>query len=335
MNKRAWILSSLFFVALALIAGLIVVYARAFPYIRERLQNDVAQACATCELVIGDLGLSAWSPGSVVARDLRFRAGSPGGQEVKAQVRELVVRPYWRALLKGNVLIDELIVLAPDVTFLDGDKRAPGKAGSGGLPNFAILATRIEDGRFTYVRDHKGTHAVLRIGNIDLRAGSISRSDVPTEFTAKAQIEGSGAIDLRVAIEWREPLRLETDVRVRDQGLPELSRFFKPNAGVDLQGTLVRGHARGHLNGRRLRTNVRAVYKDFALKVDATYDRSEVVAFFTNLGAAIALQDENLDDAPEDQARTVETERKDDESIVAFLLRGMKEASLKIVKRER
>lgn len=302
----------------------------------EFLQNEVAKNCATCELKLGDLEFSTWAPGALIARDVRFQAGVAGAQEVRARVRELVVRPDWWALVDGRVVIRSLVVLAPDVTYSEGDKpRSKGASGGGGLPGFAVLSTRVEDGRFTYVRDHMNTHAVLRIGAIDLRGGAVSRIDTPVEIEARAQIEGRGDVELRVDIQKREPLTLETDVRTRDLGLPELSRFFKPNAGVDLKGTLVRGHARGHMQGTRLRTNVHAVYRDFELKVDPTYDRSEVVAFFTNLGAAIALQDSNLDDPPEDQARTVETERKEGESIVAFLLRGMKEASLKIVKRER
>ena len=117
---------------------------------------------------------------------------------------------------------------------------------------------------------------------------------------------------------------------VADQNLGALTDFFKPNAGVELTGTLVKGHSVSKLKGAELTTSLYADYKDFKLKVDKMYDRNEVQTFFTNLGTSIAVREKNHSAPAEEKMKTVESKRKGGESIVSFMLEGLKQASLAV-----
>ena len=88
------------------------------------------------------------------------------------------------------------------------------------------------------------------------------------EARALAQIEKSGAIDLKVVTKpWLKPLAVDVDLRAQNQNLADLTPFFKANAGVILEGTLVRGHGVVHVLGSRLRATVWAEYRDFSTRV--------------------------------------------------------------------
>ena len=47
-------------------------------------------------------------------------------------------------------------------------------------------------------------------------------------------------------------LKMRTELFVQNLNLEDLSRFFEPNAGVKLKGTLVSGKSVSHLNGIKL-----------------------------------------------------------------------------------
>ena len=57
------------------------------------------------------------------------------------------------------------------------------------------------------------------------------------------------------------------------------------------------------------------------------------MAFLETLVAQAAFVDSDVSDAPKDQSRGVSIERKEGETIIAFILRGMKEAAIKIARK--
>jgi len=119
----------------------------------------------------------------------------------------LSVRLPWAAVLSGNVQIDEITLIAPDITLVRGDDgqaswdmgTATGTAtgtgtGASGAPEptapngtraFGITAAEITRGSFTYVDRQSGQR--LRIADLDVRLG------LPA--TGPATIDGSAAVN--------------------------------------------------------------------------------------------------------------------------------------------
>lgn len=304
------------------------------------LVNHVERSCDGCKLQIADVKWSRLNPGALDLVDVEFRSGDPRYTHLKVRIARVVIRPNVLALMSSDLNLGFLALIQPDVLYYDGIKpKSNTKEKSDDQSpafTFALKRARIVDGAFTYVRDVRNTHAELHVKALNVECDAID-SKAPereTHIKATATVEGSGEaeLDLRGPL-LKQPLALALELRVRHQDLAGLSRFFRPNAGVDLKGELVQGYARSRISGSTVRTLVRALHKDFRLHVDKTYDRSDVEAFFTNLGAAIALQTQNLEDPRWEQKREVERTREPGESIASFILRGMRDASLDIVKR--
>lgn len=328
-----------FLVLLVVFTGLYIAIEMSEPWAKKQIENAVHDACASCKLSIGDIQLSLFTIGGIEFKDIKFSSGKKGGQEIQASVRKIVVRHEVISLLRRQIRVGYLGIVDPKVTFTDGEARAKAVSGNVEMPafdEFAIYDTRISGGEFTYVRNVKNTNAALRIKDLHIDAGPLGNvpelKDETANFKTTSQIEGSGRVALDISVKvFSKPLFIDTVLDVKDQDLEGLSRFFKPNAGVDLKGLLVNGQATTKLRGNHLNATVRARYKDFSLRLDKMYDRSEIQAFFTNLGAALAMQDKNTDESKSEQTRAVELDRQPNESIVSFILRGLKEASLEIV----
>ena len=84
------------------------------------------------------------------------------------------------------------------------------------------------------------------------------------------------------------------------------------------------------MSGNRVSTLLLAGFKDFKLNVNPMYDRNDIQTFFTNLAAAIALKEKNVDQPREEKVEAVDAEREPGESIVSFILRSWKLAALKV-----
>lgn len=318
MSKRLNSLSSFKWIVPTVALGFLAVIGLAFFAFKPKLihlaDERVKKACASCELKIGGLGFAFLG---LKFTEVSFTGGEKGGQRVEAKVPIAIVS------------LRSLKLLEPHVTFFDGDKPpkekkdAKDEDGETQKRSYRIV---VRDGKFTYVRDTKGTHAVLEVLNIDgeMKWG---RDPIPGRIRARVGERGQAEIKGLVYLDKKE-LEIETDWKVSDQDLSALTGFFKPNAGVELKGLLKRGHATTRMVGPRLTASLFAEFTDFELKVNKMYDRNGLQAFFMNLGTSIAMKEKNLKDAPEDKMKTVNLEREKDESIVSFILRGLKEAAI-------
>lgn len=314
------------FVLLALIVISISISA---PWAEEQIKKAVHEACDTCEFSMGEAQLS-WR--GLAIHDVKLSGGEKGAQRIEAKIRVLRILPKILPLFKKEILIRSITVYEPHVVFSEGEKPSPRQkqGGADDLPKIEIEHVAIYDGKFNYIRDVKGTHAVLNIHKIIGKA-EFENSVAKARFSA--QFGNTGEFDLLVSTPiFEKPLHIDTELNVRDQNLDDLTAFFKPNAGVELKGILVKAHSIAKMRGKKLNATVTAEYKDFSVRVDKMYDRSELQAFFTNLGASLAIAKENEDAKPKDRTKTVDIEREAGESIVHFILRGLKEASLDVAK---
>jgi hypothetical protein len=119
-------------------------------------------------------------------------------------------------------------------------------------------------------------------------------------------------------------------LKIEDQNLKDLNSYFFPSDGIELLGRLHFGLGVVSLDGSVLRSTVTARYSDFNLTLNANKERSGLEAFFGNLLSGLKIDDGDLDEGRKGQAASVELRRKKEESVVSALLRGLREAVLKV-----
>jgi len=263
--------------------------------------------------------------------DLSLAGGKASAERVEFQVRKITISPVISSLFGDTTRLHGITLDHPEVIFIDGENKSSSKSSSALDPEgmgIEIENIFLLEGKFTYIRNVKKTHAVLIIHGI---TGDIDPDPAGASARVNAQIGGQGSIELRVLSPYaKKPLEVDTEIQVLDQDLVALSEFFKPNAGVELTGVLTNGHAYGKMRGSHLTSSLRAEYKDFKLRVDKMYDRNDAQTFFTNLGAAIAMRSKNKSLTQDRKTAAVELNRDGGESLVSFILRGLKEAALKV-----
>ncbi|MGZ3724084.1 MAG: hypothetical protein ACXVA9_14170 [Bdellovibrionales bacterium] len=309
--------------AVVIAAGLIVV-PKVVAWAEKEVCDAVLLECDGCEFSMGGVGL-AWD--GLAIKDLHLAGGDKGGQWVDFKARRIILSPVFSTLLSDTPHLRGVTLDHPEVIFTDGEKKSQSHMNTE-LDAAKIVIDEIffYGGIFTYVRDVKGTHAVLTIHNID---GDIDPNPERAVVNVSAQIGKAGSIQLVATTPYtKRPFEVDTDIKVTGQNLEDLSVFFKPNAGVELLGTLTKGHSRSKLRGTHLSSWLFAEYKDFKLHVDKMYDRNDLQKFFTNLGSSIAIAEKNKDKPAEDKIKAVELNREKGESVVGFILRGLKVAAL-------
>ncbi len=285
------------------------------PWAKNEMEQQVKENCAACEVVIGRAVIS-WR--GLILHNTQFTVGEAGAQRLEVKIHRMVIRPEILPLFKKQVHVESVVVFEPDVIFSEGEdpeKNEPSGADDEKTEKFKVEQIAVYGGKFTYVRDVKGTHAILKISKI---IGRINFSEENADARFTAQMGESGEFDLFVSIRLKKPLHVDTELNVREQNLEDLSVFLKPNAGVELKGILVKAHSQTKLRDTKLAAAVTVTFKDFKVQLHEMYDRSEWQAFFTSLGASLALKKENLEDSAQEKSRSVQIDREAHESIVHF-----------------
>ena len=338
--RRGVVLTAILIASAVAVAALTAVLCRD-RWATAKLTELGNAACATCRLEVGGVQV-AWD--GITVDGLIFNVGADGERRrYRLVVERARVVLSWRNVLRGRVHLDEVDVRGPQVTMIDfAEGRAAAPAAKDAQPpsKFDVDVDRliVADGTFTYVRDRKDTHAVVGFRKLHLTAEdfgtSPARRDRPVFAKLKGQLGLSGEMRIEIKAHPTAPApQADVEIWFNDQNLADLSDFFEPNAGVKLSGALQFAHATSHLDGARLKTRARAVFEDFDLEVEPHADRGAWSAFFTNLGVAIGVKQGNVELSEAQQTRVVTNERRAHEPLVAFILRGIKEAVISVAKK--
>lgn len=311
------------FLILALLTGLFA--SLNSPWAKTKLEKTVRENCDGCSFQMESAKLT-WR--GLVLSDVRFGTGKKGAKKFDLHVVRAVIRPDIWPLFRQEINIQSVALFAPEVIYSEGDLPVPGGKGDESL-NVVLNKISIYNGKFVYIRDHKGTHAELTINDI---AGKILVSGGRLDGRFTARMGESGEFDLLAQAALKKPLEIDSELTVRNQNLADLTVFLKPNAGVELKGEIVKAHAVSKARGDKLNTQLTVAFRDFQVRLLEMYDRTEAEAAFTNIGAALVLKRENLNSSKEKQSSTAESTRKKGESIVHFLLTGLKKSALDAAK---
>lgn len=302
--------------------------------LRSHIMEAVESACPSCELEFQGVSLAYFQPWVLTFQDIHLYAGHKGGSEAKVRLDSLEIVGNVGESTKENIVIESVSVDGPDVIFTDGDavsKKSDDEEKSG--PTFEIRKTELSHGKFTYIRNTKGTSATLHLHNVAGEIGvigtdpKISKDMVNAHF--RTQIEKSGEVELDVAALLRPgPDHVDVTVHIRDQNLVDLTPFFNPNAGVEIKGKLIKARGRVLVRGEEAKASVWVVYHGLDIKLNPMYDRTKAEAFFMNLGADLVMADEDLGLSKDEQTKMIQVKRESGERIVGFILRSLKEAAI-------
>lgn len=303
-------------------------------YINGLVNDYFARKMPNAHFEMQDVSVSAFSPGKFTAREIKYISSTKGIAELEVEVGTVTVDLEILPLLKGEVKISSLRIESPRVIFRNSEALPAREKASGtkkGELNFDARSAEIVGGEFTYIRMAQGTVATLHFHDISGSVEPLGKTyGNEVRVTARGRIEKSGEVKLKVATPLFTSLKVDVDVEVTDQNLADLTPFFKENAGVELHGLMLEGKGKAVVEGDTVTASVFARYKDFELKLHGNHARSDAAAFFSNLGIAIATHEKNLDQALRDQKRGVTLKRNSAEPVVAFILRALKEAALRV-----
>jgi hypothetical protein len=306
-------------------------------FIQSKIESLVAKSCETCHLEIQNVDDSIFNPGHLILHDLHFTSGEKGSSEVDAKAESITIDFSPTSLLSKKILIYKITSEKLTLLYVNGDR--PSKKSSTENDDatyfFQIDESELHYGEFKYIRNHQGTSATLHLHDIEIHLDKLGNTEELKQVLAKAKIcqriENSGETKVQIAaLIFKRPLDLDVAMQMSEQNLNDLTPFFKKNAGVNLEGILTKGHAEVSVRGAQLHALVQIQYDGLKIKVDPNYDRSPTAAFFTNLATAVGVQKKNLDANPSEQIQPVDLTREAGETLVSFILRGIKEGALKV-----
>lgn len=328
------------------LASLVLIYVVGIelvlpPIAKAKITEAVTDGCASCKFELGSASFGLFNPGHIRLRDIRVKQGYEGSTELLVKIESVFIDVDLAGSTRERISILNVELREPDVLLVDGDAASPkskdADEDSKG-PTFAINHTKLTNGIFTYTRNTKGTTATLHLAKIEGDFSALGTIDELKDKFVDAhlafQIEKSGAteLDLRVPMKGGAN-HVDVSLYLRDQDLAVTTPFFNPNAGVELNGNVVKARARAQVRGDALVASTWIVYKGLELKLNPMYDRSGAEAFFTNLGIELVMKETDLDLDGKDQTEFLHTKREPNEKTVGFILRGLKEAAIKVARK--
>ena len=323
--------------ASTVVAAAVVLYVMAVkiiaPWIsRAEIIDAVEGACATCEIELSAVSFALLSPLNATLHGLKMKVGYEGGSEAVFRIEAVSVAFSFAQSSRQKIYIERVVIDRPIITFADGEavSRKTNRKHDR-RPDVAIEKVEISRGEFTYIRNTKGTSATLHLHDISGEIGPLDSSrDLPAKAHLETRIENSGSVEIDIAAKLTGPDEVDVSVYIRDQNLADTTPFFKPNAGVSLKGTMLKGKGRVRVRDQNMKASVWAVYHGLELELNSMYDRTKAEAFFMNLGADLVMDESDVDLAKADQTEALDVPREENEQIVGFVLRGLKEAAMKV-----
>jgi hypothetical protein len=320
------------YILIAIILLVVTALLAAPNYLAHKLEVLATQQCPTCELKIGKASLL----GGLKFSDVDLKMGNPKTFQTEIKVESIAVSVAVTSLFSHKIVIENCTIEKPKIVLTNGDEKTPHHDDKEESEwTFQISGLEINDGDFAYVRNHEGTHAVLEARNIDAKFGTISNEPQYlkelVEFELSGQLERSGKTKVKVATTlFTSPPHTEVQVEIQEQKIGDMTKFLKPNAGVMLAGELL--HAENHIvaRGSNLESKISGEFKNLAITFVPTPERKSLGAALMNAGSDIAVKSENVQMAPNEQTATIQAKREKDESYVSFILRGLKEAAIKL-----
>ena len=315
----------------AFVALTLVVY---FSLTSEWMLRRIIPRLVANENLEFEFGSVAWRGRRLILSEVIANWGREGDRRrVRATIGELRVRPS----LGWPARIASLTIKSPRITVIDADDGPSPTPAAGAWPAVDVDRVSLSDGSFTFVRVTNGTRAVIAARDIGGRLEAFGTSPARRADRVRGHLAGQIGFSGRTRVDFSaRPAAaialIDVVITMRDQNLRDLSEFFEPNAGVRVGGVITSATSRSRMRGDRLTTELRGSFEGLNLGVRRTRDRGAWDTFVTNLGIAVGTKSSNAGAGAREQTRVAETKRQPDDSWLSFILRGLKDAAVSVVK---
>jgi hypothetical protein len=306
--------------------------------IRRQLTAFVKESCGSCTLSLDRVHLSVM-PFSVILEGVRLAGGDPKTTRVDAEAERIVALSTLRSLVSGKLRFEGIQIHAPYVVVTEGDLPLPPPGPEEGTRTiYVINGMQVVNGRFTYIRvfgvGKEARKAILHVKDIQGNVGKLGNTPQLRGQTvrghAKGRLENSGEFLLTVeTVLFSKVLQVDVDLRMAEQNLADMS-FFQISDGISLAGKLNKGQSSTKIRGEKLTGWVQAQYRGLDVQFEKTKSRGEISTFVDNLVRSIKLHSSTVGKKPADRIRSVQLQREERETLLHFILRGMKDAALKV-----
>ncbi len=338
MSMRTLLLKGL--AALGIVLTILIVFrAVATQAIRRQLAAFVNGNCESCTLSLDRVRLAVLPP-SIILEGVSLSGGDYETTKVDAEIERIVAPSTFRNLLSGKLNFKKIQAHGARVVVTEGDLPVPPPGPEEGTRAVCVIeGMEVTAGSFTYIRvfgsSKDARKAILHVKDIRASVGELGTTpqlrEQKVHGKANGRLEDSGAFVLTVeTAPFSKILHVDVDLQMTEQNLADVSPFFQTADGVRMTGRLHRGKSSIHVRQERLTGSVQAEYEGLKLHMETTGERGKVSAFFTNLVNSVKFRSSNSGKRPADQIRDVDLQREPRETLINFILRGMKEGAVKV-----
>lgn len=307
--------------------------------VREKIMTYVHENCASCVLDIETIRVDGFSA-TITLKKIKFSGGNPKATAVEAQIPKLKLEFALSGFFKSIVHVDEISVDHPEIKIIEGDLKARSKKSKEEKTiEFLVDEIELDNGTFTYVREHNGKLAPIHVTNIDIEVDKFGSTkemrDKPIEGEVTALLEETGKVKIKVATYlFKTPLDTKVNLGLDQFDLSKMNTYFETNDGIKLKGQLVHADSEVVIKGDQLFSNVEAEYTKLDVEFKKNSERTALGAFFSTLLADLQMQSKNTDVEAKKQIQSAEIKREPQEAIIGFIFRGMKEAALLVASKK-
>lgn len=326
MSKKLKILSASLAVILMFAIGLGTFALPAL--LKKYFTAQIKENCKSCEFSSEGIKFRLL-PNRLIFKGLRLTGGNAKNTLVEANVERLVVNFSIRQLMNRMVKIRKVSFEHPRVVVTEGDEKTAPSPESTEVSSWDLEIDHIDlnEGFFTYHREHLGTRASLRVaslkGTISALGSSPSRRDAAVNAHVTGVLEETGSLDLTVVSPvFAKKLQVDVWLDLMDMTLDKVNSYFIPDSGTKLTGALIHGKAEVVLRGRTIKSKVHANYLGLDIKFRKTKERGALTTLASNLFSGVK--------PAKNRSRTASTDRNPEEPLVGFIFRGMRDAALKV-----
>ncbi len=307
--------------------------------IRTQLEAFVTESCRSCTLDLGEIRVAVLPP-SIILERVRFSGGDYKTTKVDAEVQRIVARTSFGSLISRKLEFELVQVYGSHVLVTEGDLPVPpSKARERRPKSWVIRGVELSAGTFSYIRvfgsGQESRKAVLHVKDIEAKIGELGTTaeliNQKVHGQANGRLEKSGGFVLSVqSPPFSRLLHVDVDLQMTGQNLEDVSSFFQTTDGISFTGKLHKGRSIINVRENRLSGSVQVEYDGLDVHYEKTRSRGSISAFLSNLIKSFKFRPSDLGKAPSDQRREVELRREPKETLIHFILRGMKEGALKV-----
>ena len=300
----------------------------------QKWQASAIEHCEGCQLNISKAHISFWHR-QLILDNIIFSSGDPQFTAIEAKIDSIRIVFSIRKLFHKSIHISHMEIMNPNVQIMEGDKVYPQEKPGAKMASteMEVLATNIQNGIFTYNRTYRRGIASIHITQImgEIQSWNNHDNTAKTKGNASGLLEQSGRFSLAIESPiFAENTQAEIGITMKELVLSNMNPFFETSEGINLLGNLHEAKANVIVIERTLSADVRAKYSGLDIHFQKTNRRGPIAAFLSNLVESIKVNSTNEKRSKRDQIRGILAKRRNHESLVSFILRGMKEAALKV-----